>query len=408
MKRAYISTLRMVARKFVLGVYRNLFEVNCYQPTFEKTICCSKEDIEFLTNYSNVIIHVNNGSEIGFFHECRCHCKFNKYMAKLIDDYFKYVYNGNNSDEFRSIIEVTLKNSYNRFAFVNMGALHSSNSNVAKYNLKKADSSIIGFDGRYPEWFDDDFRKFVRYIWSPIEDYNNNCFLRGYESLQLFNAKKAVLTKIIADAIGIHYIVPKTQYVILDIAGDKKYGVLTSPAKGVDPSRATFDGIDPNFQKELLELHLLDTVCYQLDHRPGNYFVSQSAGSKAFGVSAFDNDCTTGFKAKSTIEENDYMGCSALVKDGKINVTFLPRDVVERMKVLDWSEMHLDEYLSPLQIRALLIRVKSLVEVINTSLKSHECELLDECDWCEKTVEVELRNSSMSYLKLFKRMYLEK
>lgn len=121
---------------------------------------------------------------------------------------------------------------------------------------------------------------------------------------------------------------------------------MVSPANGVDPSKSYFEGINPKFQKELLELHILDTICYQLDHRPGNYFVSQSTNKDAFGVSAFDNDCTTGFKAKKTIEENDYMGCSALFKDGRISVPFLPQDIVESIKKLDLSGIQLEQYLS--------------------------------------------------------------
>jgi len=79
-----------------------------------------------------------------------------------------------------------------------MGALHSKKSNVAKYNLKKTDSAIWGFDGEYPEWFNNEFRK----------------------------SKKAVLTKRLADMLELDYLVPKTEYVILNIAGDKKYGIL--------------------------------------------------------------------------------------------------------------------------------------------------------------------------------------
>lgn len=190
-----------------------------------------------------------------------------------------------------------------------MGAGTASYTRITKFR-KTHDASVIGIQKPYPEWFENQLLMLVQFAWGALEEYKYNAFL-DYRMYHTYNSNRTYCTKLVADLIGATELVPPTQYARMILDGVEKYGVVVGVAAGCSPEEAVkqhgMNKVSGEFQRQSLILNVLDVICYQKDHRPGNYFVTVKDNT-AVDISAFDNDCPTTFMCSANV---GYSDCSA-------------------------------------------------------------------------------------------------
>lgn len=106
-------------------------------------------------------------------------------------------------------------------------------------------------------------------------------------------------TKRIADLLGIGYLIPEIELVKLVFPdGNEKIGTLMSAVNGIAPKKMLYaekQKITPKFQRDCNSLNVLDAICHERDHRPGNYFVRLNSNGEVDSLEAFDNDAPMTF-----------------------------------------------------------------------------------------------------------------
>lgn len=357
-------------KSFLRKWYWRFFNLFCgYRktPLITRSIDVDSKDVAYICDSSDVVIHVNNGKENFFFKECKFHdLSQRKYIDKCMNEFFEFVYSGNNAEKLRRFIDQTLECNGAWKKFINMGALYTHSSNVARYCHGYSDSNCLGFDFKGNPELEKEFKVFIRYIWSQIENYDLNYFCAifggGYN---VSNACKALASKNIANSLGIGYLIPETNFVELKINGIRKIGIAVDSCAGESPEKKKYQNLTDNFVKQIIELQLLDLICYQLDHRPGNYFVIQNSKGDADMVEAFDNDANKTFFISSNIEYVDNIGCNSIVRDGEIVEYYIPQEIVKNIIKYSPSILNCNEqYLSIMQFIFMRLRLRKLKKAL--------------------------------------------
>ena len=376
------------------------------QPIPEYTVCCKKDEVKYYASTPNTIIYFNKDGHEGFFRECRKHTSKREYLNELLDEYCKYVYVNEHSRECRQVLNEKLSDKASFERFFNMGAGTASYTRITKFR-RTHDASVIGIHKPYPEWFENQLLMLVQYAWGALEEYKYNAFL-DYGMYHTYNSNRTYCTKLVADLIGASELVPPTQYARMILDGVEKYGVVVGVAAGCSPEEAVkqhgMNKVSPEFQRQSLILNILDVICYQKDHRPGNYFVTVK-DNIAVNISAFDNDCPTTLMCTKSIRFRTYMGCDPIVtEEGMIARPYLDKENTEKLIKLNAESIThvMSGNLSKVELRYLIKRIKALQESIKRSLNSGKLILLDETQWDENTVSLELNGGyGKTYLSLF-------
>jgi len=171
-----------------------------------------------------------------------------------------------------------------------------------------------------------------------------------------------------------------------------EFGTVMETAKGqkmVD-SVETMDMADPNLQRLMSRLQLIDAIAGQVDRHQGNYFVNKDNSGKVTGVTGIDLDMaygTSGFDVNTPLRCDWYPGTSMLVD----------KDLAER--ILQVTEPDLrsiwEGLLSEAEIAAALQRWEALKAHL-AGLKS-KGKLLAPSEWNAQTAQ-KLDAEKRSYL----------
>ncbi len=206
-----------------------------------------------------------------------------------------------------------------------------------------------------------------------------------------FSAVKSIATGIVAIELGLGSTVTEAKPAFLSIDGTTLKGVISERARGVRMQDAKA-GKTPSLQRELSNLHLLDTVCFQTDHGINNYNVYDEGGEHF--VCAFDNDNPYTFLPTPFVSHS-LAGCSPLIVKGQINRPYLSDGTVKALQALDIKGLKakLKPYLNPLQLWALSRRVRKLRKAIRQGLGKNSLRLLKDGDWSAETVKEETKGS---------------
>ena len=381
------------------------------QPVTDIIVDCRDATFRFYSDTPNTIIYYNNSRRSGFFRECRRHVTPREYVSHLLDDYCMYVYNNQYSSECRYILDEKLKDRVHFFKFFNMGAGTSKYTRISRFRTTH-NPKFIGIEKPYPQWFEDQLLKLVQYIWGPLDEYKYNSFLQ-YGDYNVYNANRSIVTKRIADIFNMNEIILGTEYIWLLIDNKRRLGVSIDVSPGMDPNNIknliSTSSLTGNFQRNLIMLNLLDIICVQKDHRPGNYFISINNDNMIDSLTAFDNDCPTTLFPFFGIRFSGYSGETPIIdKNGLINRPFLPRPVVDKILKINPTQVieRIRDNISNVQLEALLYRISLLKKSITRSLGLCLCKLLDDNEWNNETIQIELSSKyGQTYLCKFVEKY---
>ena len=206
---------------------------------------------------------------------------------------------------------------------------------------------------------------------------------------QTFNVCSTMAEERIAGLLGLNHLLTHSKFCKLQIDSDiTLLGSMSSDAGGVDVRelKDNFkDVFTPELVKNLTSLNIIDAICYEKDHRPGNYHIILNNQGKAVSVCCFDNDSPWSFSPFGGISFKTYAGASELIRAGKINRPLFDKKVSDRLMALKKNDIEssLSSYLGKNQVNACWRRIVSLQKALS---RTH----FDFDNWTEEIMREEL------------------
>lgn len=367
-----------------------------------RRIDCEKKDVKVILNTSNNIMQLQIDDKCLYFRQCKRHTEIHQYVASQIEYYYTRLHPELSED--RVFIENALRDKKNFKKFISMG-IKNDNSSGAHHFLAGHGAGSVGLDGM-PAAMEKRVRDFVQFIWGELFAYRLNGGLKTGE-YQTYNALRGIATYRVAKLLGLDALIPKTEYAMLCIDGETVlFGSVMEEAPGVSVEKmdavARRDICTPELQRALNNLNVLDVICHEKDHRPGNYLVTVDRG-KATGVSAFDNDSPNSFGIGG-ISFETYVGCSPWALKGRVNRPYVDADLAERITKV--SDKDLKDAIGDLLNKYQVITMKSRFHKVRNLLTNMPKDrLIPKELWSEDTIQEEL---SGAYGKTYLTKFLEK
>ena len=341
-----------------------------------------------------------------FFRECKRHDNFKIYLRNILEEYFDQLNDsGIQIHEKEKIINIICSKKIIRKIY-KMGVVNDEHSIVARF-FDTNDLSLFGLEEL--NYIDiESLRSLIQYLWGEIYSYRlNSGVMQG--NFQSFNSSKSIATKSIANLIGLDYLIPDIKMVKLVFPnGMTKVGTLMEKVDGKIPKEMTYKekmNISSNFQRDCNSLNILDAICHEKDHRPGNYFVKLNKDGKVATLQAFDNDAPMTFFLTSNINLKTYWGSSALLtSSGTLNLTHLDKKLAENILGLTKGKVYsgLRGILTKIQIHFVWRRIYNMQMAIRKTCQKNPDFLLCENEWSQETIREELRNKNLNtYMKIF-------
>lgn len=341
-----------------------------------------------------------------YFRECKKHVKFEEYLRNLINEYVDSLEDNNPLKlEFLKVRNTLMKPDVMRKLF-RMGIVNDRSSKIS-YFFKSNDISIWGIQ-ELENIELNELKDLFQYLWGEIYSYRLNAGLKKglYQS---FNASKSLATKRIADLLGIGYLIPEIELVKLVFPdGNEKIGTLMSAVNGIAPKKMLYaekQKITPKFQRDCNSLNVLDAICHERDHRPGNYFVRLNSNGEVDSLEAFDNDAPMTFSLTGNINLVTYWGSSPLLlSDGALNLVHVDKKLAQKILKLKDEEIvnSLKLILSKIQVWFVCKRIHKMQKAIKHTMQKSADFFISDTEWNEKTIKEELSNDTInSYLKIF-------
>lgn len=341
-----------------------------------------------------------------YFRECKKHVKFEEYLRNLINEYVDSLEDNNPLKlEFLKVRNTLMKPDVVRKLF-RMGIVNDRSSKIS-YFFKSNDISIWGIQ-ELENIELNELKDLFQYLWGEIYSYRLNAGLKKglYQS---FNASKSLATKRIADLLGIGYLIPEIELVKLVFPdGNEKIGTLMSAVNGIAPKKMLYaekQKITPKFQRDCNSLNVLDAICHERDHRPGNYFVRLNSNGEVDSLEAFDNDAPMTFSLTGNINLVTYWGSSPLLlSDGALNLVHVDKKLAQKILKLKDEEIvnSLKLILSKIQVWFVCKRIHKMQKAIKHTMQKSADFFISDTEWNEKTIKEELSSDTInSYLKIF-------
>lgn len=412
------SKLTSIKKSFITIVFRCLTYISNkmrhgYIDFTKLKVCqaCSN-NLQHISSSNNIIVFNENKKNL-FFKECRQHIKFEDYMQQSVTDYFKYICGFKKKDLIKAIIETDIKNIKNKkrlsrldkycYSHYDCTSIYTgwNTNNIGLPTLSRlynegGSIDVILFMTKF-------FPDFLKYIRNEVSNYNFSKYLR-YGELQTFRCSHSISTKKMADLLGLSDMIPRTEYVKLIIDGkDERIGMIVEESPGICPLLLDDDEkkkITPEFQHQLLNLHIFDTICFQRDHKQENYFVIRNEKGLISGLSAFDNDSPQTFLPIPIIKYETSMRCSPIVDNtNEYNRPYIDKTFAENIISVNFNDIKelLYHDISSFQIYMLCKRIKKMQDVIR---RLEDKRKIDKAKWTQDTMQEELGGKyGNTYLK---------
>ena len=369
-------------------------------------ISAEYKDLLIEKNTTFNVCKLNIQNKEYYFRECKKHVKFEEYLRNLINEYVDSLEDNNPLKlEFLKVRNTLMKPDVMRKLF-RMGIVNDRSSKIS-YFFKSNDISIWGIQ-ELENIELNELKDLFQYLWGEIYSYRLNAGLKKglYQS---FNASKSLATKRIADLLGIGYLIPEIELVKLVFPdGNEKIGTLMSAVNGIAPKKMLYaekQKITPKFQRDCNSLNVLDAICHERDHRPGNYFVRLNSNGEVDSLEAFDNDAPMTFSLTGNINLVTYWGSSPLLlSDGALNLVHVDKKLAQKILKLKDEEIvnSLKLILSKIQVWFVCKRIHKMQKAIKHTMQKSADFFISDTEWNEKTIKEELSSDTInSYLKIF-------
>jgi len=363
-----------------------------------------------LVSCSNVVFKIELSDRTCYFTECRMHMSLKKYIRGLINVYFDAVKPSLFSSHDKACLLRSIHGFKNYRSF--LCAVKQSGSNYIQH-LQNNQSSNFEVNSANPDGQQlQRLKDFVDlYLRPHLAQYYSHRFTL-YGKYQTSKTNKIVATQEIAKLINAHELIPYCEYVKLKIKDSPQYtllGVFMEEAKGICAMDMHPDlrcqKLTGKFQRSLCRLDFLDVLCHDMDHSPNNYNVYFDKDGMLEGVHVFDNNDSSAFSLRRSINFISYKNCAKITFDnGIINRPIIDNEIVEQIMGLSRSAVYrcLSAYLSPAAVKYTWDRVLRLQQAISLTKQYEPKRFLEASMFGKVSLERELNNSKVkTYLIAF-------
>ena len=354
---------------------------------------------------SSIITMYQNSNHTLFFRECRSHQKLRRYLVEHIEEYFDIICKAENREWLKESVkgDLSKKENYKKALRI---------TSIFNYHLLEilsgeyCDYSATGFDSFAKHKNNDDFIAFIQYFSCVLISHQVNSYVSvgQYEN---FNANKQLATYQFARVLGIDHMIPPVWVCCFTDGEKKRVGTMMDKAEGMPPSdilpvdRKNFE--KSTFLKDITTLEYFDALCYQLDHRLDNYYVTRNEVGKIDHVVAFDNDAARTFFVTPSLPPKTYADANCvLAKDKTVARPYMDKAFAEKLFNLSEKDVKVavGEYLSCFQLFCLNQRINTLKQAIRNTVKQREDFLVSDWD------TVDMQNATgeqwgKTYLELY-------
>lgn len=368
-----------------------------------------QDDILYFNLSSNQIISLVYEGNLYYFRECPKIASFKVFFNNYIDDFFDTINHiGINKEHFKQEFPINVnfkeedildfkeyidKKKLQKGFLRNLSKvdLISQKINFSIWNDKIYVDSILlkfGFEDA-PQNTKEITLYFLWYMRSVAANYRILKITRS-KSHSFFSATKSIASRIVAEELKLGHMITDVRWCNLEIDNDKTiFGLISEVAPGNRMKDCKVVAIG-ELQRELMNLNILDLLCFQVDHGPNNYNVYVNNGK--YSICAFDNDNPYTFLPLPAISHFSMAETLLIDKNNMIMRPFFDKELAERIKNLDINilEKRLKPYLNILQIKALICRIRKLKRAIDNTQCSKVDFLINYMDWNEDTIEEEV------------------
>lgn len=338
----------------------------------------------YVSSTNNMLIL--QGDKKYYFRPCGKHVERDEIIQTIVEDYDGYF-----GTSLRCKLPVLFENRHEKSKFLNMGTINDNTSRIYDY-FKKHDLSVVGINGASINTANEiDFDHFLHFAWSEIAEQNMNVN-GGRWNCYRFNRCKA--QEILYDLLGASPLICHSEMVSISTKKGKMIGSLMEESEGINPidfpDKMKNNNFSPLILRDLTILNFLDVLCYERDHRPGNYNVIMDADTRFCSIKAFDNDSSFAFFPLSSVT-NSYVGCSPLIRNGVINRQHLDQGFANRILHIKDNEIKnaLYPYLNKIQLFCLLIRLHKIQHYLTRTIKVNKSFLIKPEEWNRSMLETE-------------------
>lgn len=319
-----------------------------------------------------------------YFHECRLHTRRREYVIDAVSDFFFLLCSSSHNREWKEAVLNDLASKENYKKFIKCGNIY--NANVRAFRSKRfSNYKILGIPSLQNMGFEDHLPRFIKYMRGVLGDYNTNSEV-GEGKYHMFNANRKLATREFSILLGIENLIPEVHISTIVIDGKQKIGTLMVQGGDVSPCALSVEErsnikVD-TFLRDITNLEIFDFLCYQLDHRLGNYNIVYGEEKNIIGVSAFDNDAYKTFFINPLIPKATYCGCESFIDaKGFFNRPFIDKHLADRIFSITKNEIYcaLSPYLSTMQLWALWKRIKQVRKALRSSVENNKLKLIT--DW---------------------------
>lgn len=355
------------------------------------SIVIDEQQMNSINNTTNNVMVIDvEGSKI-YFRPCRIHRKIQEYVFSLLEEFCSKI----PAEDFKAGVFALLRQKRRFKCFVNMGMENDPSSGLARFQ-KTHDAELIGLTNDLYLKYSKEVDELARSAWGDLVAYKLNGGV-GKNTYQTYNSGRCLATYAVANFFGLYSLIPKVEYSKLYIKDNNTWivGTVMESAEGVSPAEVKPEDmremLSPVLQKELMELNVMDVLCFQKDHRPDNFHIKIEDG-KLTHVSAFDNDAPATFSFSKTVEFSTYIGCAPFVKDGLINRPHISKSIYEQLISAKGKALkeQLKPYINRFQMRGFIARLRKLQKAFIRTQKSNPYFVVEDDYWSEETICEEL------------------
>ncbi len=314
---------------------------------------------------SSIITMYKNEAKTLFFRECRRHKRLKPYLFECVEEYFDNVCKSNSKDFLKDAVLCDLSKRKNYRKALRITSIFDSHL-LEILSGSYRDYSATGFESFAEHKNNEDFIAFLQYFSCALNSHRVNSYLKvgSYEN---FNANKQLATYKLACLLGLEKMIPAVWTCRFDDEGKTRVGTIMDKAEGAPPSdvlpeeRKKYD--KASFLCDLTNLEYFDALCYQLDHRLDNYYVTKNEKGVFDHVVAFDNDAARTFFVLPTLPKGTYAGANCvLAKGGVVSRPYMDKKFLDRLLIITPRDVKLSvgDYLSPTQLYCLNQRINRL------------------------------------------------
>ena len=353
-----------------------------------------------IANTTVITVYEKDG-QVLYFRQCRKHSALRSYLTEAINEYFGRISQFADKEALHRAILADLQKRKNWRRLSRISApfqIHLMEILAGIYNNYQEVGlpCFQRFDAQ------EEFISFITFIGGLRICQTTNCYqAKGmYEN---FSANKLLATYALSRILGVEDLIVPVSVCSFSENGELKVGTMMPKAPGYPPSdllpQQRRNLHIAAFLKDLTNLEYLDALCYQLDHRLDNYYVTEDTNGKISHVVAFDNDAARTFFVRGKVPGGTYAGCSSVITpNGTVARPYMDKTFADALCACKKEALsELASFMSPMQLRCLWKRMKQLQKAIRKTIAANPDFLVS--NW--SAADPEKENSPGTYYHLY-------